>query len=218
MLWQTVLIPYLAEQPKTQDLWFVRNYTERQINLYPRQETIIRENEAVTEAIKKVEGSVALIKGRTASGSALIYTTDGLIVAFSELAPVGGSFTVWVDGQEVDVSVKKRDVGRGLVLLKAEAQGLSTVPFVSLENIEKGERVFVIGANYTEDGPVRVVNEGIVREVREGFIYTNMKEGQYMQGSVLFDIEGRVIGINRIGLDGDVISVPVRTLEEFLST
>ncbi len=217
MLWQTIVIPYLAEQPQTRDLWFVRNYRERQVILYPKQETIIRENEAVTEAIKKVEPSVASIKSGSVEGSGLVYTTDGLIVTFSELVPASGNFSVWAGGRRLNVSVEKRDTEQGLVLLKAEGNGFATVPFAPVDRIEKGERVFMVGTRFSNNLPFKIVNEGIVKEVREDFIYTNITEEPYMQGSILFDIRGRVLGMNRIGLDGEVLTLPINVIEQFIS-
>ncbi len=218
MLWQTIVIPYLAEQPQTRDLWFVRNYRERQVILYPKQETIIKENEAVTEAIKKVEPSVVSIKSGSVEGSGLVYTTDGLIVAFSELVPASGDFSVWVGERRLKVSVEKRDTQQGLVLLRAEGNGFTTISFASVDRLEKGERVFMVGTRFSNSLPVKVVNEGIVREVQEDFIYTNITDKPYMQGSILFDIQGRVLGMNRIGLEGEVLTLPISTIEQFVSS
>ncbi len=219
MLWQTILIPYLAEQPSTSELWFVRNYRERQVNLYPHRETIIRENEAVTEAVRRVESSVVAVKTASSAGSGLVYTTDGLVVTFSELIPASGEFSLWVDGEKLEATVEKRDKESGLALLKMEENGFSTTAFAPVHKLEKAERVFTIGNRFSSQGvPERVVNEGTVREVQEDFIYVNMREKDYMQGSVLFDIEGQVIGLNRIGLEGEVLTVPVSTIEEFVNS
>lgn len=218
MLWQTIVIPYLAEQPQTRDLWFVRNYRERQVILYPKQETTIVENEAVMEAVKRVEPSVVSIKSGSIEGSGLVYTTDGLIVAFSELAPASGDFSVWVGGKRLNVSVEKRNTQEGFVLLKAEGNGFTTMPFAPVERLEKGERVFMVGTRFSNNLPLKVVNEGIVREVQKDFIYTNITDKPYMQGSILFDIRGRVLGMNRIGLEGEVLTLPITTIEQFISS
>lgn len=209
MIWQTILIPYLAEQPKTSDLWFVENYRNREINLYPQEETIITQNESLVEKVKEVQKSLVVIKAKNSYQWTMgfIYTSDGLIIAPSGIPR--GSLIVQAGGEEKEAELIKRDVSKSLSLLKIEGN-YSTFGFRDKPQI--GERVFVLGSVF---GGGVVFNDGSIRKEGE-MIYTNIKEENYMEGSVLFDREGKVLGLNKINLDGEVIAIPGSVIRRFV--
>ena len=222
MLWQTVFLPYLSESPYCQDWWFVRDFKERKVILYPREEIIIQENEALTKAIEKTEGAVIGIqtktnRGAVIEGSGLILTSDGLIVTLAELVPRGSSFSFWLDGEKINFEIVKRDLKENLAIVKLNKQGLQTCGFSNLEKIKKGQRVFLIGAVFQEDGAEKTVNQGIIKRFDSNFIKTNIIEGKSLKGSPLFDIEGNVLGLNTVGLDNEVITIPISKIQDFAS-
>jgi len=235
MLWQLILLPYLAESAVSRDFWFVRDFQERKVVVYPHKETIIQENEAITEAIKKVEGLVVGIESQNSGvvlrGSGLVLTSDGLVITLAELVPKNSNISAWVNHERVDAEVLKTDFVENLALLQLKKDGLSTAGFNG--NVEKGEKVFLIGADFTDIAPAspsqggpasplphqggvaKIVNQGIVKRSDGDFIYTNITEKSALMGSVLFDIQGKVLGLNKIGLDGEVMAIPASRLRPF---
>jgi len=219
MIWQLIVLPYLAEMPQTQDLWFVRNYRERKIILYPKEEKIIRENKALTEALEKVQGGVIAVQTSTSTGSAiegsgLILTSDGLAITLAELLPRSSQSSFWVNGKKTKAEIIKKDLEQNLALIDLSGDQLIILPFANSDNLEKGEKVFLVGNSFDKK-PDIVVNTGIIREIKEAFIYPNIKESKKMRGSVLFNIEGEVIGLNKIGIDNEVITIPASQIKEF---
>ena len=209
MLWQLIILPYPAEGSRTRDLWFVKDFQERKVVVYPHKETVVRENEAVTEEIKRSEGLILKVESRNAQGSGLILTSDGMAVTLADLVPKSSNFSVRVGGDYVEAEVLKRDLENNLALLRVKKEGLLTSGFN--ESVEKGERVFLLGFS----GDAMVANEGIVRYSDPDLVYTNIVEKSTLMGSVLFDIEGKVVGLNRIGLDNEVIAAPASRIRAF---
>ncbi len=217
MLWQTVALPYLAEQPSTNDWWFVQNYRQGKVILYPKEEKIIEENEAIVEMIEQVEDSVfgVELEGSKFTSSGLVLTNDGVAVTLAENIPTGSSASYWTKEESLEGEIQKRDLERNLLLIKLEEEGLKSAGFASLDDLKKGERVFLVGVEFHEGDPSWVVNEGVVKNFDQDFIYTNMRESDVLDGSVLFDIQGRVLGINSVGMEGEVISIPISKVREF---
>ena len=81
-----------------------------------------------------------------------------------------------------------------------------------------GERVFLVGVIFENQKITslgRVVNEGIVKSFNQDFIKTNIFEKNILKGSPLFDIEGKVLGLNTIDLEGKVIAIPISKIKSF---
>ena len=220
MLWQTIILSYLAEDPRFQNVWFVQDYVQRQVNLYPRQQITILENEALIDAIEKAEKSIVSIEiGDTREaaikGSGLVLTVDGLIVTLADIVPKGSAFSLWIDGEKYAFEIRKRDIQQNLALIKIEANGLATSGFADMGGIKKGQRVFLVGSLFSAEQPQRLVDEGIIKYLDDSFIYTNFLGEETPISSTLFDIEANVIGLNRLGFDNQVITIPISKIQSF---
>ncbi len=82
--------------------------------------------------------------------------------------------------------------------------------------LKLGERVFLVGTEFEKQGVKKIVNEGIVKSFDEESIETNISEKNTLSGSSLFDIEGNVLGLNTIDTTGNVISIPITKIKEFV--
>jgi len=207
--------PYFVERP----LFHQYRLEQSPVYLTERKEIYIQENTALTQAIEKVEKIVVGVRsemkmGKFTEGSGLIVTSDGLMVTLAELVPLGSDFSFFVDGQEVHFQILTRK--NGLALVKLEEKNLATASFANLENLKLGERVFLVGTIFEKTKPSKIVNEGIVKSFSEDFIKTNIFEKYIIAGSPLFNIEGEILGINTIDLEGKVIAIPVSQIKEFL--
>lgn len=216
-----ILWPYFIERP----LFYKYRLEGSPVYVTEKNEIIIQENVALKNAVEKVEKVVVGVKtetkvGKILEGSGLIVTSDGLLVTLAELVPQGSDFSFFVDEKKTHFQILKRDLKQNLALIKLTETGpLPTCGFASSEKIKLGERVFLVGRHppFTRPPGSRViVNEGIVKYFdQEGLIHTNIFEKNILKGSPLFNIEGEVLGLNSIDLEGKVFAISISKVREF---
>lgn len=212
-----ILWPYFIERP----LFYQYRLEQAPVYVTEIKEVVIQENTALKNAVEKVEKAVAGIRTKTKGGkvyesSGLIATSDGLVVALSDLVPANSIYSVFINGEQLAGQVLKRDLKDNLVLVKVDKKNLSTAGFGDLGRIKLGERVFLVGTIFEKDKTRKFVNEGAIRIFDENTIETNIAEKKSGASSVLFDIEGNVLGINFIDSEGRVKAVPVPKVRNFL--
>lgn len=194
-------------------------FIERPVYVTERKEIIIEENTALKNAVEKVEKTVVGIKTtskeKILNGSAMILTSDGLIVTLAELVPQGSEFLFFVEGKPSPYQILKRDLTNNLALIKLEQNNLPTVGFADLNKIKIGERIFLIGTIYGVKEFTRGVNEGVVSYFDENLILTNILERSTIAGSPLFNIKGEFLGLATIDYWGIVGIVPVDIIRTF---
>jgi S1-C subfamily serine protease len=208
--------PYFIERP----LFYQYQLEKNPIYLTEKKEITIQENTALKEAIEKVEKVVIGLKtktkkGKRLEGSALILTSDGLILTLSNLIPPDSRVNFIIDNEIFPGQILKRDQKENLVLAKIEKKNLKSGGFFDFEKLKLGERVFLIGTIFKEGKIKKVVNEGVVKYFDKEIIETSILEKNDLSGSILFDIEGNILGINKIDSQGRVISIPVSKIRSF---
>ncbi|MFC1789712.1 serine protease [Patescibacteria group bacterium] len=211
-----ILWPYFIERP------LFNNYRLNQSPVYitEKKEIYIQENTALQNAVEKVERMVVGIRtinanGKIIEGSGLVVTSDGLLVTLAELVPQASDFSFFINKEPVSYQILKRDQKENLALVKIENNDLQTAAFAEFDKIMLGERVFLLGTIFEESVPKVVVNEGIIKNFSTSSIETNIFEEVNLSGSVLFDIEGSVLGLNTIDFRGNVTSIPINKIKEF---
>ncbi len=218
-----ILWPYFVEKP----LFLKYNLEQKSIYITEKKEIFIQENIALTNGIEKIKNSVIAIsknKTKILLGSGLIISSDGLIVTLSDVIPKDICSNIFInnDKQEIkDCKVLKRDNKNNLVLIKIEKDNLKTCGFYDFEKIKIGQRVFSIGSIQklnidAEYVFTPIVNQGIISYFDKDFIYTNISEKNNINTSILFDIEGRVLGINFVNKQGNTITIPSNKIREFI--
>ncbi len=209
-----VLLPYLVKRN------LLQNYRTDTNPIYinEQKEIIIQENTATQDVIDKVRRAVVGIKsGVSSGGSALIVSSDGLLVTFSTLIPQGNQVKLFWEGGQRSFQVLKRDAGTNLVLLKMEKVDLPTVGFADVEKIRLGSKAILIGISFDEKGnPIDIVNDGIVKSIQNVSIQTNITDDKNIIGSPAFDIEGKVIGLSMVDKAGKVSVFPINKIREFI--
>lgn len=209
--------PYFIERP----LFYQYRLEQSPVYVTERKEVIIQENVALKEAIEKVEKTVVGVRTETVGekileGSGLIVTSDGLMVTLAELVPKGSNFSFFIDGQKTSFQILKRDLEENLALVKIGEGSLPTVSFANLDKMKLGERVFLVGVIFTDEKPLKMVNEGIVKSFDQEFITTNIFEKDTLKGSPLFNIGGEALGINTIDSGGKIITIPISKIKTFI--
>jgi S1-C subfamily serine protease len=208
--------PYLVEKPL-----FEKYGYQQPVYLTERKEIYIQENIALQDAVSKVENTVITLKtklksGNTIEGSGLIISSDGLIVTLAELVPQGSEFSFYFENNLVSYQILKRDLEENLALVKIDKTALPTAGFSDTAKIKLGQRVFLLGNLLDKDGTfTRSVAEGIISSMNESYFLTDIADSENMKGSALFDIEGKLIGVNTINKDGRVITISIDKIKKF---
>lgn len=220
IIFQAFILPYLATQDYFKQFGFVKILTEREVNLYPKETVIVRENRALQEAVEKVERAVIGVRaqskqGKILEGSGLILTTEGHVVTLGDLLPKGYDFSFFWEGEKLPFEILEVDKIGSLVKLRVEKTNLPTLPFADMGKIKMGQRVFLVGVIFENGQAQKIVNEGIIKTFDEDLIRTNIFEKSTLTGSPLFDIEGNVLGLNTIDKEGKVIAISAKKIQEF---
>ena len=135
-------------------------------------------------------------------GSGFIISEDGYVLTNAHV--VDSSSEVYVrlnDNRELKAEVIGSDKRSDVALLKVEAGDLPTVRLGDSRNLEVGDWVLAIGSPFGFDYSV---SQGIVsakgRSLPDGtyvpFIQTDVAVNPGNSGGPLFDLDGRVVGIN----------------------
>lgn len=208
-----ILGPYLVEMP------FFYLYREPPpIYINRTEKIVIQENTALINAIEKVEKAIIGVKtvtkkGKVLEGSGLIMTSDGLAVTLADLVPTGANFNFYFEGKKLKYQILKKDSKKNLALIKIEENNMPTASFGNFDKLKPGERVFLVGAIFEKEQAKKMTNEGIIKYFGDDLIQTNIQEKR-AAGSALFDIEGRVLGLNQTTDEG-VSAIPISKIKEF---
>ncbi|HSG90532.1 MAG TPA: Do family serine endopeptidase [Pseudomonadales bacterium] len=142
---------------------------------------------------------------RRSLGSGFILSEDGYILTNNHV--VDGADQVFVrlvDRREFEATLVGRDPRSDLALLKVEADDLPTVRVGRSEELEVGEWVLAIGSPFGFDysvtaGIVSAKGRSLPDENNENYvpyIQTDVAINPGNSGGPLFDLDGRVVGIN----------------------
>ena len=212
-----VLSPYLSKDSFLgMDSAYFARMTAGPVYITENKEVTVQENVVLQDSAEKIKNAIVGIKstfgGKTIYGSGIVVTTDGLMVTLSEIVPRGGNFVFYVDGKIPSYKILKRDQKNNLALLKVDAIDLKTTGFADLEELRTGQRVFLAGIMFKDNNKVNLINEGIIRFVKNDSISTNIFEDQSLRGSSLFNIKGELLGLNTINKEGRVETIPISAI------
>ena len=195
---------------------------------------------ADTKEKKEGEENGALKKGAFVT-SGFIISGDGLIVADGALVSDKENYVVTLsDGTVIPVHVAIRDEAKGLVLLTSELgeKKVSPVNLANSDSVKLGEVVVALGGidnprivigvvsfldTKTDIIPKRGdnVTKGETEELKYlSAINTNIVLTQADSGSMLFDTDGKVVGMNMVrddvsfALPADMIKALIVTLAQ----
>ena len=134
-------------------------------------------------------------------GSGVIIAPDGYVLTVEHIVDAADSITVRLaDGRTLAGTLVGKDRRVGIALLKIPASGLQAASSGDPRKLRLGERVFALGGVLGARTPS--VTDGIISalEVEEGqtagFLQTTAMLYPSMGGGPLFDLQGRLLGIN----------------------
>ncbi len=158
-------------------------------------------------------------------GSGFIIAADGYIVTNAHVIDNADSIKVTLsDKRELKAKLIGADKGSDIALLKIEATGLPSVELGDSSKLKVGQWVYAIGAPFGLD---YTATQGIVsalsRHLPDGnyvpFIQTDVSINPGNSGGPLFDLTGKVVGVNSMiysrsgGYMGVSFSVPVNLVK-----
>lgn len=213
-----VFCPYFIERP----LFYKYRLEQAPVYVTEKNEIVVQENTALQDAVDKVKRVIVGVraetrKGKVIEGSGLVITSDGLVVTLASIIPQGETLAFFLDGDPVSFQVLKRDSKKdlALVLIAPEGKSLPTIAFGDIGKTRLGERVFLVGNVFGENGIEKTVNSGIIKNLYSNFIRTNILEENFIKGSALFNIKGEALGLNTLNSAGEVVAIPIDQIKEF---
>ena len=142
---------------------------------------------------------------RMGMGSGFIITSDGYIVTNNHVVEGAESVLVRMsDRREFDAEVVGTDPRSDLALLRIDATGLPRLPLAASDDLEVGEWVLAIGSPFGLDysvtaGIVSAKGRSLPTERNENyvpFIQTDVAINPGNSGGPLFNLDGKVVGVN----------------------
>ena len=136
------------------------------------------------------------------SGSGFIISTDGYVITNHHVVNNADEVIVRLDDRrELTASVIGSDPRSDVALLKIDADNLPVVNLGSSESLRVGEWVLAIGSPFGFDhsvtaGIVSAKGRSLPNENYVPFIQTDVAINPGNSGGPLFDLKGRVVGVN----------------------
>ena len=135
-------------------------------------------------------------------GSGFIISADGYVITNHHVVKDADEIIVrFSDRREFPAEVIGTDARTDVALLKIEAQGLPVLELGSSEHLKVGEWVMAIGSPFSFDhsvtaGIVSAKGRSLPSEQYVPFIQTDVAINPGNSGGPLFDLDGKVVGIN----------------------
>jgi len=172
------------------------------------EKVYIEQNAALIDSIKETKKSLFSVN----SFSGLILTSDGLAVTLADNVAGKSAVVCTVDNEEVPCQVLKKDFSQNLALVKIDKNRLSTSGFFDYEKMETGKRIYVL--SYLPSG-VLSVNEGIAKNFDADLIKTNIREIEPVNGSPVFSVDNRIVGLAFREANGFISVIPSSLIRAF---
>ncbi len=135
-------------------------------------------------------------------GSGFILSEDGYIITNAHVVKDARGITIGLpDGREFDAEIVGTDERTDVALLKTEASGLPILTLGDSDKLKVGQWVLAIGSpfgfEYTAtQGIVSALSRSLPTENYVPFIQTDVAVNPGNSGGPLFDLDGKVVGVN----------------------
>ena len=166
---------------------------------------------------------------RQGTGSGMIYSADGYIVTNHHVVDKVDEIIVKLsDKREFTAELVGSDSRSDLALLKIEAEDLPTATFGNSDELKVGQWVLAIGSPFGFEhsatvGIVSAKGRSLPSENYIPFIQTDVAINPGNSGGPLFDLKGRVVGINAQiytrtgGFMGLSFAIPINMVSEVIA-
>ena len=168
---------------------------------------------AIVEPLRR--STVQIRAGRRGIGSGVIWRSDGLIVTNDHVVHEPNPTVALLDGRTFSATIKARNKQRDLAALQIHATNLPAMTIADSNHLRVGELVFAVG---NPGGTVGAVTAGIVHtlESNPAWIQADVRLAPGNSGGALANVQGQLIGINTMIVNGKGLAIPSKTVEQFL--
>jgi serine protease Do len=158
---------------------------------------------------------------REASGSGVIWRSDGLILTNAHVARGDRPKVELWDGRECEGEVRARDARRDLAAVRIGIGGLPAATTADSTRLRPGELVVAVGNPL---GFIGALTTGVVHALgplrghgRQSWVHAAIRLAPGNSGGPLADASGRVVGLNTmIATGGLALAVPSNAVAQFL--
>jgi S1-C subfamily serine protease len=182
-------------------------------------------NNEIADVVDKVAQSLVQVRcdGRGA-GAGTIWHPDGLILTNAHVVQHGDPEVTLKDGRTLPARLLAHDTDLDVAALSVNASGLAPIALGESRRLQPGQLVLAAGHPW---GVVGAVAAGVVIGVgsewpevpasRREWIAVSLNLRPGNSGGPLFDVEGRLVGINTMISGPEVgLAVPVQVVKAFL--
>lgn len=174
------------------------------------------------EIAEQLRRSTVLIhSGGCASGSGVIWSSDGVLVTNAHVVSnTRPTVQLW-DGREFQATIQSRDSLRDLAQLRINAKALPAASAADSTQLRPGELVIAIG---NPMGFVGALATGVIHGVgpfrglgQHSWVQAEVRLAPGNSGGPLADASGRVVGINTMVAGRLALAIPSNAVRDFLS-
>lgn len=169
----------------------------------------------LTSAADKIRQTNVIIRsGNTQIGSGVIWKSNGLIITNAHVA-ASKRLNVLADGKEFTAKRIKIDPTIDLAALKIDANNLTPANIRDTSTkLRVGEIALAVGNPL---GDNNAVTTGIISQIRQNAIISDIQLFPGNSGGAMTDSSGRIIGINTMIAYGLAVAISTNTVEKFLA-
>jgi serine protease Do len=169
-----------------------------------------------------VRRSVAEVRsGRGASGAGVIWGASGLVITAAHCVPRDIGLAVGRDGAWQPARLVAHDPKLDLAILAMDGLEGEPLDLRGAESLRVGELVFAYGHPLgARDAMAMGTVHGIVQErgtSEPGLVIADVRLAPGNSGGPLVDAEGRLVGINRMVINGLGVAVSANVVERFMT-
>ncbi|MGA7937784.1 MAG: trypsin-like peptidase domain-containing protein [Kovacikia sp.] len=179
----------------------------------------IQEFAALAEQLRR---STVQVRGRRDGvGSGVIWSPDGVMITNAHVVRGNSAAVELFDGRVWEAGVIARSDQRDLVALKVNATDLPAVTPGDSDRLRVGELVFAVGHPFGMTGAVTtgiVHNKGADSFSQRNWIQADVPLAPGNSGGPLANVQGQVIGINTMIVNGRGFAIPSKAVQRFLQS
>ena len=179
-------------------------------------------------ALERAVGDVATRLGRVtvhvraggqSAGAGVVWRRDGLVITNAHVATAQEASVVLPDGRELRARLVARDPRLDLALLAVAASPLEAALRADARGLRPGELLIALGHPF---GVLYAAALGVVHRAPStargpgGWLQADIRLAPGNSGGPLADVDGRIVGINAMIVNGLGIAVPTHLVEGFV--
>lgn len=177
--------------------------------------TVGRELAEVAEQLRRC--TVQVCGPDSGRGSGVIWRPDGLIVTNAHVATSTRHTVQLADGRVCNAKLVRRDPRSDLAVLRVEATELPSAQWRNPSSLRPGALVFAVGNPLEATGAFAMGVVSATPKVGDKFMRADIRLVPGNSGGPLADVDGKVVGINSMIVDGFGVAVTSTAAESFLS-